>query len=67
MEKGLHTRITIVLADRKECAIIELKDDTKDISYSSRFVYITPIVSRQFPLMYLSLKLFGNKQSYTKS
>jgi two-component system, OmpR family, sensor histidine kinase VicK len=35
MEKGLHTRITIVLADRKECAIIELKDDTKDISYSA--------------------------------
>jgi signal transduction histidine kinase len=35
MEKGLHTRITIVLADRKECAIIELKDDTKDISYTA--------------------------------
>ena len=35
MEKGLHTRITIVLADRKECTIIELKDDTKDISYSA--------------------------------
>jgi two-component system, OmpR family, sensor histidine kinase VicK len=35
MEKGLHTRITIVLADRKECTIIELRDDTKDISYSA--------------------------------
>lgn len=35
MEKSLHTRITIVLADRKECIIIELKDDTKDISYSA--------------------------------
>jgi two-component system sensor histidine kinase VicK len=35
MEKGLHTRITIVLADRKECTIIELKDDTKNISYSA--------------------------------
>ena len=35
MEKGLHTSITIVLADRKECAIIELKDDTKDISYDA--------------------------------
>lgn len=35
MERGLHTRITIVLADRKECTIIELKDDTKDISYSA--------------------------------
>ena len=35
MERGLHTRITIVLADRKECTIIELRDDTKDISYSA--------------------------------
>lgn len=35
IEKGLHTRITIVLADRKECTIIELRDDTKDISYSA--------------------------------
>ena len=26
-------RITIVLSDRIECTIIELKDDTKDISY----------------------------------
>jgi two-component system, OmpR family, sensor histidine kinase VicK len=35
MEKGLHTSITIVLADRKECTIIELKDDTKNISYNA--------------------------------
>lgn len=33
MEKGLRTRITIVLSDRSECTTIELKDDTKDISY----------------------------------
>lgn len=33
MEKSLRTRITIVLSDRSECTIIELKDDTKDISY----------------------------------
>ncbi len=35
MDKTLHTRITIVLADRKECFIIELKDDTRDFSYSA--------------------------------
>ena len=35
MEKGLYPRITIVLADRKECTIIELKDDTKEISYNA--------------------------------
>lgn len=33
LEKSLRTRITIVLSDRIECTIIELKDDTKDISY----------------------------------
>jgi two-component system, OmpR family, sensor histidine kinase VicK len=35
MEKGLHTRITIVLVDRKECIITELKDDKRDISYNA--------------------------------
>jgi len=35
MDKALHTRITIVLADRRECIITELKDDTKDVSYSA--------------------------------
>jgi signal transduction histidine kinase len=35
IEKGLPIRITIVLVDKKECIIIESKDDTKDISYSA--------------------------------
>ena len=35
MERSLLTKITIVLTDRKECIIIELKDDTKDISYTA--------------------------------
>ena len=35
MDKSLHTRITIALADRKECIITELKDGTNDISYSA--------------------------------
>jgi nitrogen-specific signal transduction histidine kinase len=35
MERSLRTRITIVLSDRKECIITELKDDTKDNSYSA--------------------------------
>ena len=33
LEKNLRTRITIVLSDRSECTVIELKDDTKNISY----------------------------------
>ena len=35
MDKSLHTRITIALADKKECIITELKDGTNDISYSA--------------------------------
>jgi two-component system, OmpR family, sensor histidine kinase VicK len=35
IDKGLHTRITIVLADKKECIITELKDDTKDNSHTA--------------------------------
>ena len=35
MDRALRTRITIVLVDRKECIITELKDDTRDISYSA--------------------------------
>ncbi len=35
IEKGLQIRITIVLVDKKECIIIESKDDAKDISYSA--------------------------------
>jgi two-component system, OmpR family, sensor histidine kinase VicK len=35
IEKSLHIRITIVLVDEKECIIVELKDDTKGISYSA--------------------------------
>jgi len=34
-EQGLNSRITIVLVDRKECMIIETKDDTKDDSYAA--------------------------------
>ena len=30
---NLQTKITIVLVDRKECLIVELKDDSKDNSY----------------------------------
>ena len=29
-EQGLNSRITIVLVDKRECMIIEVKDDTKD-------------------------------------
>src|SRR5215469_3536870 len=34
-EQGLNSRITIVLVDRKECMIIETKDDTKDDPYAA--------------------------------
>jgi len=32
-EENLQTRITIVVIDRKDCIIVELRDDTKDSSY----------------------------------
>src|SRR5215471_10882582 len=32
-EEYLQTRITIVLVDKKDCMIVELRDDTKDSSY----------------------------------
>ncbi len=35
IDKNLETRITIVLADKKECVIVELKDDTEDNSYNA--------------------------------
>jgi signal transduction histidine kinase len=35
IDKSLQTRITIVLVDKKECVIVELKDDTEDNSYSA--------------------------------
>src|SRR5262249_23141360 len=34
-EQGLNSRITIVLVDKRECMIIEVKDDTKDDSYKA--------------------------------
>ena len=33
--KSLQTRITIVLVDKKQCAIVELKEDTEDDSYNA--------------------------------
>jgi signal transduction histidine kinase len=35
MEESLKTKITIILVDRKECLIVELKDDTKEDTYSA--------------------------------
>jgi signal transduction histidine kinase len=35
MENSFCTKITIVLVDRKECIITELKADTRDISYNA--------------------------------
>src|SRR5215469_7722671 len=34
-EQSLNTRITIVLVDKRECMIIEVKDDTKEHSYTA--------------------------------
>ncbi|MGC1931951.1 MAG: HAMP domain-containing sensor histidine kinase, partial [Candidatus Nitrosopolaris sp.] len=34
-EQSLNTRITIVLVDKRECMIIEVKDDTKGDSYTA--------------------------------
>jgi nitrogen-specific signal transduction histidine kinase/MFS family permease len=35
IDKNLETRITIVLVDKKECVIVELKDDAEDNSYNA--------------------------------
>jgi two-component system, OmpR family, sensor histidine kinase VicK len=35
IDKSLQTRITIVLVDKKECVIVELKDDAEDNSYNA--------------------------------
>jgi signal transduction histidine kinase len=35
IDKNVETRITIVLVDKRECVIVELKDDTKDNSYNA--------------------------------
>jgi two-component system sensor histidine kinase VicK len=34
-EENFKTRITIVLIDKKDCMIVELRDDTKDNSYTA--------------------------------
>ena len=35
MDRSFCTRISVVIVDRKECIIIELKDDSKDFSYAA--------------------------------
>ena len=35
LEEALQTCITIIMADRKECVIVESKDDTKETSYDA--------------------------------
>jgi signal transduction histidine kinase len=35
IDKSLQTRITIVLVDKRECVIVELKDDAEDNSYNA--------------------------------
>ena len=35
LEENLKTKITIMLVDKKECLIVELKDDTKDNPYNA--------------------------------
>ena len=35
MERSFCTKITVVIVDRKECIIMELKDDTRDFSYNA--------------------------------
>ncbi len=35
LDKSLQTRITILIVDRKECMLFELKDDTKETSHEA--------------------------------
>jgi hypothetical protein len=64
MEKSLQTRITIVLLDRKECIITELKDDTKDIPIAQQAYRHTLKANQLSLLMFLFLKAYGNKYRY---
>jgi hypothetical protein len=64
MEKSLQTRITIVLLDRNECIITELKDDTKDIPIAQQAYRHTLKANQLSLLMFLFLKAYGNKHRY---
>jgi two-component system, OmpR family, sensor histidine kinase VicK len=35
IDRSLQTRISIVLVDRRECVIVELKNDAEDTSYNA--------------------------------
>ena len=49
LDKSLQTQIGILIVDRKESVIIELKDDTKDNYYDASVLEHTPIAN---PLVY---------------
>ena len=67
LEDNLQTKITIVLVDRKECLIVELKDDSKDNSYMEQEYLRILIADQLFLRMFLSLRTFGIKQIYTNN
>jgi hypothetical protein len=53
LEEALQTCITIVMVDRKECVIVESKDDTKDSSYDA--AGISTSNSKTFVSSYVSI------------
>jgi two-component system, OmpR family, sensor histidine kinase VicK len=54
LEEALQTCITIVMVDRKECVIVEAKDDTKDSSYDAAGIS-TYSNSKTFVSSYVSI------------
>jgi two-component system sensor histidine kinase VicK len=54
LEEALQTCITIVMVDRKECVIVESKDDTKDSSYDAAGIS-TYYNSKTFVSSYVSI------------
>ena len=60
-EENLQTGITIVLIDKKDCMIVELRDDTKDSSY--RAAGLADVLQQQVNyLVYASI--FESKMNY---
>jgi two-component system, OmpR family, sensor histidine kinase VicK len=54
MDKSFGTKLTVVIVDKKECVITELKDDSQEISYSAAGIS-TYSNSKTIVLSYVSI------------
>ena len=60
IEVDLNTKSIIVLVDRKESLVIEVKDNAKDIFKNTIGLLYIQIACLPFYLIYLYLKVSGN-------